>query len=69
MRALDCELVFAIGTSSLVYPAASMVEGAKAQGAYTVEINPEATDAAPYLDLALPGKSEDVLDRIENLLS
>jgi NAD-dependent deacetylase len=69
MAATQCELFLAIGTSSVVYPAASMVESAKEQGAFTVEINPEATDAAPYLDLALAGKSEEVLDAVEALLT
>lgn len=37
------ELVFVVGTSSLVYPAASLQTVAASAGAYVVEINPETT--------------------------
>lgn len=37
------ELVLVVGTSSLVYPAASLPAAALAAGAYVVEINPERT--------------------------
>ena len=40
-----CELCFVIGTSALVYPAASLPEIAKAAGAFVCEVNPGA-DAA-----------------------
>jgi NAD-dependent deacetylase len=45
-EALDCDVFFTIGTSSMVHPAASLVHEAKARGAYTVEINVEATPAS-----------------------
>jgi NAD-dependent deacetylase len=68
-EALACEIFFAIGTSSLVYPAAGLIEEAKEKGAFTIEINPEATPASQFLDLALAGKAEEVLDRIEREIS
>lgn len=39
-----CDVCLVIGTSALVYPAASLPQLAKASGAYLIEINPEATD-------------------------
>jgi len=65
MDALDCDVFFTIGTSSMVYPAASLVYEAKARGAYTVEINMEATPASRLLDLALKGPAEEILDKLE----
>ncbi len=47
--AREAELVLVVGTSSLVYPAASLQTSALAAGAYVVEINPERT---PFSDAA-----------------
>ena len=66
--ALDCDVFFTIGTSSQVHPAASLVFAAKERGAYTVEINIEATPASERLDLSLQGPAEGVLDNIERAL-
>jgi len=67
--ALDCDVFFTIGTSSMVYPAASLVHQAKARGAYTVEMNMEATPASSLLDLVLQAPAEEVLHHLEQLLS
>jgi len=69
IEALDCDVFFTIGTSSLVYPAASLVHEAKARGAYTVEINVEATPASNQLDLALQGAAEEILDNLETKMN
>jgi NAD-dependent deacetylase len=66
--ALDCDVFFTIGTSSLVYPAAALVLKAKERGAYTVEMNVEATPVSSSLDLALQGAAEDLLDKLESHL-
>ena len=66
--ALDCDVCIAVGTSALVYPAAGLVAEAGARGAFTAEINPEATPASSGVDLAIAGKAEEVLDRVEGLL-
>lgn len=39
--ASDCDVFMAIGTSSLVQPAAGLADVAAAGGALTVEINPD----------------------------
>jgi NAD-dependent deacetylase len=66
--ALDCDVFFTIGTSSVVYPAAALVHEAKRRGAYTVEMNVEATPASGQLDLALQGPAEQLLDHVEGLV-
>lgn len=68
VEALDCDVFFTVGTSSQVYPAASLVHEAKRRGAYTVEMNIEATPASTALDLALQGPAEELLDHIERLI-
>jgi NAD-dependent deacetylase len=61
VKARSCELCFVVGTSALVYPAASLPEIAKAAGAYIVEINPEPTPLSRLCDEAIQGKAGEVL--------
>lgn len=63
-RASRCELCFVIGTSGLVYPAASLPEVAKSSGAFVCEINPERTALSDLCDEAIMGKAGEVLPRI-----
>ena len=65
-RAADVFL--AIGTSALVYPAASLLPHARAHGAFTVEINPNPSGASDLVDVALRGKAEELLPLIETRL-
>lgn len=60
-RAAQCELCFVVGTSALVYPAASLPEIAKAAGAYVCEVNPEHTPLSDFCDEVLKGKAGEVL--------
>jgi NAD-dependent deacetylase len=64
MAAMACDVFMTIGTSAVVYPAAGFVEQARRQGAFTVEINPEATPATSTVNLALAGGAELVLPEI-----
>ena len=64
MSAMRCDVFMTIGTSAVVYPAAGFLEQARANGAFTVEINPEATPATRSVDLALAGGAESVLPQI-----
>jgi len=63
--AARCDVFFTIGTSAVVYPAAGLVQRARRQGAFTVEINPEATPFSSAVDLCLAGSAEAVLDEVE----
>jgi NAD-dependent deacetylase sirtuin 5 len=64
--AADCDVFMAVGTSAIVYPAAGFIDIARRRGAFTVEINPEATPA--LVDLALRGGAEEVLPQIDKIL-
>jgi NAD-dependent deacetylase len=55
------DVFLTIGTSSVVYPAAGLVHHAKHHGAFTVEINPDATEISSAVDVSIKGKAEDVL--------
>lgn len=54
-------LVLVVGTSGLVYPAASLPEEALRAGAYVVEINPERTPLTSSASEALSGPAGEVL--------
>jgi len=41
--AQDCDVFLCVGTSSVVYPAASLIEHAAANGAVTIQVNPNST--------------------------
>jgi NAD-dependent deacetylase len=58
------DVYFSIGTSAVVYPAASMPLMAKSAGAYVVEINIERTDFSRHADEVLIGKSAELLPRL-----
>lgn len=56
-----CDLFMSIGTSSVVYPAASFIQHAARRGAMTVEINLEVTPISDLVDLSIRGRAGDVL--------
>ena len=67
MKAESCELCFVVGTSAVVYPAASIPEIARAAGAYVVEVNPERTPLSDLCDEVLMGKAGEILPMFETL--
>jgi NAD-dependent deacetylase len=68
IEATACDVFLAVGTSSVVYPAAGLVAEARRQGAFTIEINPEATDVSAAVDLAIAAAAEDALQEIDRQL-
>jgi len=62
--ARTARIVLVAGTSSLVYPAASLPRIAQEAGAFVVEINPEPTPLSPFVDERLPGPAGEVLPLI-----
>ncbi|MEJ2246273.1 MAG: NAD-dependent deacylase [Acidobacteriota bacterium] len=66
--ALDCDVFMTVGTSAQVYPAAGLVDEAHRRGAFTVEVNLEATPASSAVDLSIQGPAEEVLQKVEDLL-
>jgi len=63
--AARCDVFLTIGTSAVVHPAAGLIDLARAHGATTIEINPDATAAAHLVDLALAAGAETALPAID----
>jgi len=58
------EVFLVIGTSAVVYPAASLIPYAKQAGAKVIEINPELTAATSIVDCALQGPAGEILPQL-----
>jgi NAD-dependent deacetylase len=67
--ATACDVFLTVGTSSVVYPAAGLVDEARRHGAFTVEVNAEATPATSLVHLAIEGPAESVLPDVDRLLA
>jgi NAD-dependent deacetylase len=67
-RATRCDVFLSVGTSAIVFPAASLVGLAHRQGACTVEINPDATACTDAVSLAVAGPAEVVLPELDRAL-
>jgi NAD-dependent deacetylase len=65
VAAEGAEVFLSIGTSAQVYPAAGLVHLAKRAGAFTVEINPGASDASHTVDLPIAAPAEDALPMLD----
>jgi NAD-dependent deacetylase len=61
----DADLFLSVGTSSVVHPAAGLLHMAHARGAFTAEINPEATASSSEVDLVIARGAEDVLPALD----
>ena len=59
-----CDVFMVLGTSAVVYPAASLPEIAFRQGAFIVEINPEVTPVTDFAHVSLRGKTGEILPKI-----
>ncbi len=57
----ESEIMFVVGTSAVVFPAAAYPLLAKESGGMVIEINVEPTDLTPLADLSLFGKAGEVL--------
>jgi NAD-dependent protein deacetylase/lipoamidase len=68
-EACACDVFLTIGTSALVHPAAGLVHEARRRGAFTAEINLEATPASDEVDLAIHGPAEQLLPNIARRLT
>ena len=66
--ASSCDVFITVGTSSVVYPAAGFIDIARRSGAFTVEINPEATPETAAVDLVLRGGAETILPQVDEAL-
>jgi NAD-dependent deacetylase len=59
--ARSCDLLLSVGTSGLVYPAASLPYEALENGAILVEVNPDRTPLSASADFSLRGRAGEVL--------
>ena len=64
-----CRLMFVVGTSAVVHPAASLPVIAARAGAKIVEVNPDPTPLTPNADFSFRGKAGEVLPLIDKHLS
>ena len=65
----SCDLFLVVGTSALVFPAASLPLLAKENGARLVEINPFPTTLSDVADLVIREKAVDALGKLETRTS
>jgi len=63
-QAQSCDLMFTIGTSSQIYPAAQLPFEAQSNGAFVIEINPEPTPFTPQADLCIHDAAGSVLPKL-----
>ena len=63
-RAVTSDVFLAVGTSSAVFPAASLSSLARARGAFTAEINLEPTPVSAAMDVSIRGPAEVVLNEL-----
>ena len=59
--ARSCHIFLSVGTSGLVYPAASLPYEALERGAIVVEVNPDPTPLSARADFSLRGRAGEVL--------
>ena len=60
----SCDVLLIIGTSGLVYPAASFAPIAKAAGAFVIEINLDPTPQTELVDVALQGRASELIPSV-----
>jgi NAD-dependent deacetylase len=62
-----CDMFISIGTSTVVYPAASLPMIAAEHGAYTVEVNPDETPFSRYANLIMREPAGEAVPRLHEL--
>ncbi len=60
----DCDLLVSVGTSGTVWPAAGFPQVARQNGAYSLEINPEANELSRLYNQAYRAPAAQVLPRL-----
>lgn len=67
--ARESDVMFVIGTSAVVYPAAALPILTKNSGGLVIEVNLEQTDVTTYADLSLLGRAGDILPALWSRLT
>jgi NAD-dependent deacetylase len=68
LAAETCDVLFIVGTSAVVFPAANIPYLAKRNGKFLVEVNIEKTELSNIADLSLIGKAGEILPQILQLV-
>ena len=66
--ARQCDVLLAVGTLAVVYPAAGIIEAAAAHGATVIEVNPEPSALAYLAEVALRGPAGELLPLLDSEL-
>ncbi len=66
--ARESDVMFVVGTSAVVYPAAALPVITKNSGGAVVEVNLEPTDVSAYANLSIYGRAGDVMPAIWNAI-
>jgi NAD-dependent deacetylase len=64
IAASECDIFFVVGTSAVVYPAASLIYTAKHSNSFIVEVNIEETEISSLTNKSLIGKAGKILPEI-----
>lgn len=64
-----CDVLLAVGTSAVVYPAAGLIGKAKSRGASVAVLNTETIELAHLADVELLGKAEELLPPLVDALA
>jgi NAD-dependent deacetylase len=59
-----CAAMLVVGTSGVVYPAASLPYAAKENGALVIDVNPERDELSDMADIFLQGRGGEVLPQL-----
>ncbi|MBI3603526.1 MAG: NAD-dependent deacylase [Nitrospirae bacterium] len=60
----SCDVLLIVGTSGVVYPAASFAPIAKAAGAFVAELNLDPTPQSPLVDVSIRGRAGHLLPQL-----
>lgn len=69
LAAARCDALLAVGTSAVVWPAAGLIEKAKARGARIGIVNAERIDLAELADVDVLGRAEELLPALVDRLA
>ncbi|MGE3508790.1 MAG: NAD-dependent deacetylase [Vicinamibacterales bacterium] len=69
IAAAACDVFIAAGTSAIVFPAAGLIDQARREGAFTIDINPDTTPASARVDCVITCGAEDALPALASRLS
>lgn len=64
----SCDWMLVVGTSGVVYPAASLPDRARSHGAFLIEVNPKESELTSSCDIFLQGTAGQILPKLVSVL-